>query len=343
MRFLICGWGSIGRRHLGNLRRLGQGDVVFLRSGKSTLPEGDLPDLPAERDISHALNRWHPDAALITNPTALHMEVAIPAARAGCHLFLEKPISHNMERVALLRGIVEGSGLKVLVGFQYRYHPSLRKVKAWLERGEIGRPVRAQAHWGEYLPGWHPWEDYRRSYSARAELGGGALLTLCHPFDYMRWFMGEVVGMCAKTGRLSDLKLDVDDTADALLTFQDGSIGHVHVDYNQRPPRHWLEITGTGGTIRWDQESGDAQLWTASAGEWETFHPPIGYDRDRMFLDEMRHFLQVVEGKTDPICTLEDGVKALEIVLAAQRSAREGREVRLPKDETKRSAALDEG
>jgi predicted dehydrogenase len=343
MRFLICGLGSIGRRHLGNLRQLGETDVVLLRTGKSTLPDQDLADLPVERDISHALHRWHPHAALITNPTALHMEVAIPAAEAGCHLFLEKPISHNMGGVARLQEIVTAGGLRALVGFQFRYHPSLRTVKKWLERGAIGRPIRAQAHWGEFLPGWHPWEDYRRSYSARAKLGGGALLTLSHPFDYLRWFMGEVEGVCGKTARLSDLELDVEDTADALLTFREGPIGHVHVDYNQRPPRHWLEITGTEGTIRWDQDSGSAQLWTASAGEWETFQLPTGYDRDRMFLDEMRHFLQVMEGKAEPMCTLEDGVKALEIVLAASRSVEEGREVRLRSDATKRSAERDEG
>lgn len=330
MRFMICGLGSIGRRHLRNLTRLGEGDLVLLRTGKSTLPGDELAGLPVEHDLDRALARWRPDAVLVTNPTAMHMQVAVPAAEAGCHLFLEKPVADDMASVTRLQGIVEREELQVLVGFQYRYHPSLQTVKTWLERGQIGRAVRAQAHWGEYLPGWHPWEDYRGSYSARADLGGGALLTLCHPFDYLRWFMGDVAAVCGRVDRLTDLELDVEDSADTLLTFEDGSVGHVHVDYNQRPPGHWLQVTGTEGTIRWDQDSGDAHLWTADRGEWQTFHAPEGYDRDQMFLSEMRHFLQVVRGGEEPACSLADGVKALEIVLASLRSAQEGRTVKLP-------------
>jgi predicted dehydrogenase len=330
MRFLICGLGSIGHRHLCNLRALGQEDLVLLRTGESSLPEDDLTGLPVEHDLARALDRWRPCAALVTNPTALHMDVAIPAAEAGCHLFLEKPISHDMGAVDLLRRTVEQRGLRVLVGFQFRWHPSLRKVRTWLERGAIGRPVHAQAHWGEYLPGWHPWEDYRRSYSARADLGGGALLTLCHPFDYLRWLMGEVAAVCGWMGRLGDLEIDVEDTAEALLAFQGGSVGHVHVDYNQRPPSHWLQITGSEGTIKWDQTSGAARLWSAGGGEWETFHPPEGYDRDQMFLDEMRHFVQVAKGEAEPQCSLQDGVRALEILTAVRKSARDVRWMELP-------------
>ena len=92
-RFLICGAGSIGRRHLRNLQSLGHTDIVLCRSGISTLPYEELDGLQVETDLHKALDRWQPTAVLITNPTAHHLEVAVPAARSGCHLFIEKPIS----------------------------------------------------------------------------------------------------------------------------------------------------------------------------------------------------------------------------------------------------------
>jgi predicted dehydrogenase len=329
MRFLICGLGSIGRRHLRNLRELGQDDIVLLRTGKSTLPADELNGFPEERELTQALERWRPDAVLVTNPTALHMQVAIPAAEAGCHLFLEKPIGEDIGAARKLLRIVMDRKLRVLVGFQFRYSPGLQMGHQWLQEGAIGRPTSARAHWGEYLPGWHPWEDYRRSYSARSDLGGGVVLTLCHPFDYLRWLMGEVVAVVGQTGQTSDLDLDVEDTAEAILTFENGALGHVHLDYNQQPPSHWLEITGTEGTMAWDQETGEAKVWRLSEKTWEVFQPPGGFNRDALFLQEMEHFLAVVKGEAAPRCTLEDGFRALEIALAVRTSSDQGRRVEL--------------
>lgn len=330
MRFLICGLGSIGRRHMRNLRQLGQEDLVLLRTGKSTLPEDELRRFPVEANIHQALSRWEPDAVLVTNPTALHMQVAIPAAEAGCDLFVEKPVAHDVGEARRLLQIAVEKDVRVLMGFQFRYSSGLQQVDEWLQQGAIGRPISAQAHWGEYLPDWHPWEDYRRSYSARADLGGGVVLTLCHPFDYLRWLMGEVSAVIGQTGQLSDLDLEVEDTAEAILVFDGGSMGHVHLDYNQQPPSHWLEITGTEGTIEWSQEDGQSCVWRKEADQWDIFRPPGGFDRNRMFLDEMEHFLDVVAGRDSPRCTLEDGIRALEIALAVRASSEAGRRIEIP-------------
>lgn len=323
-RFLICGLGSIGRRHLRNLRALGQEDIVLLRTGKSTLPDEELADLPVESDLGRALERWRPEGVIVANPTSLHLQVALPAARAGCHLLLEKPISHSLEGIAELRAAIAHRGVHMLVGFQFRFHPVLQRVKHLLEAGEIGRPLYAQAHWGEYLPAWHPWEDYRKAYSARGDLGGGVVLTLCHPFDYLCWLLGEVTGLTALTGKLSDLPISVEDSAEVLLEFACGAHGGIHLDYVQRPPAHWLEIIGTRGTLRWDDADGTAHLFRAEAGDRETFSPPAGFERNDLFLAEIRHFIALVEGSDQaPVCTLDDGISALRLALDTLASSRE--------------------
>lgn len=329
MPILICGLGSIGRRHLRNLQTLGR-EVVLFRTGKSSLPDDELKGLPVERDLSKALERWEPEAAVISNPTALHLKVAIPAAEAGCHLLLEKPVSHTLEGIEALREALDKNGGRALVGFQFRFHPGLRKVKALLEAGAIGEPLSARAHWGEFLPDWHPWEDYRFSYSARADLGGGVTLTLCHPFDYLRWLLGEVTAVQAEVGTLGGLDVEVEDTTEAILEFAAGPLASVHLDYNQRPRRHWLEIVGSEGTVIWDNEDGVTRWWTVEREDWEQFTLPAEFQRNDLFLDEMAHFLQVVEEGQAPLCDLEDGVRAVEIALAAHRSSSQGCRIRLP-------------
>jgi YrbI family 3-deoxy-D-manno-octulosonate 8-phosphate phosphatase len=330
MKFLIAGLGSIGRRHLRNLVALGEQDILLYRTRQSTLPDQELFGYPVETDLTAALAH-HPDAVIVANPTSLHLDIAIPAARAGCHILLEKPISHSFDRLPELEAAARESRVKVLVGFQFRFHPTLRQIAALLDEGAIGRPLSARANWGEYLPAWHPWEDYRQSYSARADLGGGVILTLSHPLDYLRWFFGEVESLWAFTSQQSELQLSVEDNAEIGLHFKSGLLATVHLDYNQRPPVHNLEIVGSQGTLKWDNSDGCTYLFRASKPEagWQVLTPPGGFERNHLFLAEMSHFLDLIKTHAQPVCSLEDGVQALRLALAAMQSSQQGFLVKL--------------
>lgn len=323
MKFLIAGLGSIGRRHLNNLTALGERDILLYRSHQSTLLDEELSGFHIETDLAAALAH-KPDAVIVSNPTAHHLDVAIPAAQAGCHLLIEKPVSHTWDRVEELQSAVEQSGSQVLLGFQFRFHPGLLRISNLLAEESIGRPLSVRAHWGEYLPDWHPWEDYQKSYSARAEMGGGVILTLCHPLDYLYWLLGDIAALWAWAGQLGELELDVEDNAEIGMRFENGVIGSVHLDYLQRPPTHHLEIIGTLGTLRWDNDDGAVRLYQAEVGQWETFPTPEDFERNQLFLDEMSHFLEIIRGNAQPVCTLAEGLVALELALAAQRSAQSG-------------------
>lgn len=323
MKILIAGFGSIGRRHFRNLIALGERDILFLRSKRSTLPDEEIAGFPVETDIAAALAH-QPDAVIVSNPTSLHLDVAIPAAEAGCHLLLEKPISHSMERVDELVAAVDRGGGQVLVGFQFRYHPQLRQIAHILANDEIGRPLGARVHWGEYLPDWHPWEDHRQGFSARADLGGGVILTLTHPLDYLRWLLGDVSALWAFTARARELEIDVEAVAEIGLRFANGALGSVHLDYVQRPHTHRFEIIGARGTIRWDYIAGTLRIFRASKDEWEVSSTPEDFERNQLFLDQMQHFLAVIRGVELPLCTLSDGIWAQKLAMAAHQSARSG-------------------
>jgi predicted dehydrogenase len=318
MKFLIAGLGSIGRRHLKNLVSLGETDIILYRTQKSTLSDADLKDFLMETEIGTALSH-EPDAVIISNPTALHMEVAIPAAKAGCALFIEKPLAYKLDDLQPLERIISEKNNLVFSAFQYRFNPGLRKISQLLAENAIGKPLSFDCHWGEYLPDWHPWEDYRQSYAANKLLGGGVVLTLCHPFDYLRWMFGNPAKLFAVTGKASEMELDVEDFAEVIITFPGVVTGHLHLDYYRRPFRHDLEITLTNGIIYWDQISSSVTVKKADQ-TIEEFPAPDGYERNLMFLDEMRHFIGLIQGKEQPVCDFQDGKKALEFARAVLHS-----------------------
>jgi predicted dehydrogenase len=266
------------------------------------------------------------------------MDVAIPAAEAGCAILLEKPLSHSLERLDTLQATVQKSGSRVMVAFQFRFHPGLVQAKKWLTNGEIGRIISAHVHFGEYLPAWHPWEDYRQGYAARADMGGGVVLTQCHSLDYLPWLVGKVDKVWGFTAKLSDLEVDVEDTAKIGIRFESGALGSLHLDYNQQPPAHRFEIIGTKGSLKWDLADGATRVYRASAeslqtstgmgikagGEWETYPLPEGWERNVMFLEQMKHFVAMVKGQAEPACTLDEGIAAMKLIAAVHESQRTG-------------------
>lgn len=322
MKHLIVGFGSIGRRHYRNLKSLGEQDIVLLRSGHSTLPLDEIEGVPAESDLDSALAH-QPDTVFITNPTGAHMPVALAAARAGCHLFIEKPVSHDLHGLDELKQLVGQHGGQVLVGYQFRFHPGLQRIKAMIE--QIGTPpISARVEWGEYLPNWHPWEDYRQSYSARQALGGGVALTLSHPIDYLHWLLGDLAWVFGVSSHVSSLELDVDDLTEGILRFDGGTTASLHLDYFQRPTVHRMSLQWNERRIEWDNRDGIVHLYQANEDRWLSFEPPARFDRNDLFLAQTKHFLALSAGTQQPVCSLDDGIYALKVALALHRSTREG-------------------
>jgi predicted dehydrogenase len=326
---LIAGFGSIGRRHLRNLRSLGYGDIIVYHTGNSTLPKDEIADAKEEDDLSLAL-KHKPIATFITNPTALHIPTALAAAKSGSHLFIEKPVSHTLDGINALRKVISQKGIITQVGFQFRFHPSLIKIKKLLEEDVIGNITSVQAHWGEYLPDWHPWENYKKSYSAKNSLGGGVLLTLCHPFDYLHWLFGDIKSIFALECKSGGLDIDVEDTADILLQFKSGIAGNVHLDYIQKPSEHYMRILGEKGTIFWDNSQGDVKWHLHDDTTWK-LQKLKNFDRNDLFVEEIREFISCIKSSRLPKVTFEDGIYALKTVLAAKESIAKKRMVTINK------------
>ncbi len=215
------------------------------------------------------------------------------------------------------------------MAFQFRFHPGLQKVKDLLEENAIGKVVSAHAQWGEFLPGWHPWEDYRNSYSARRDLGGGVVHTLSHPLDYFHWLLGDVSSVWGYCAQIPSLQIETEAVAEIGLKFASGAIANIHLDYIQRPGVHQLEIIGDQGTIRWDNADGAVQYYSAVEEKWQKFPLRPGFERNDLFLAEMQHFLDMIEKNVAPICSLDDGIMAEKIANAVLQSSAEKRLIEL--------------
>ncbi|MEE9324789.1 MAG: Gfo/Idh/MocA family oxidoreductase [Dehalococcoidia bacterium] len=330
MKILLVGLGSIGVRHANNIKRL-RPETTLLAYRARGLPPSGLDsgvEFQAFTDLEEALSQY-PEAVIIANPTALHMPVALAAIRHGCHLFIEKPLSHSLEGVEELLAEAKAERLSVMVGCNYRFHPGLRQIKQWLAEGRIGRMVSVEARAGEFLPDWHAGEDYRRGYSARLDLGGGVILTFIHELDYIYWLFGLPIRVQAVARKVSTLDIEVEDVAAITLDYG-GVIAQVHLDYIQRPPERNCLFIGEEGTILWDYYKDEARLFDASLGKWEVFSNPQGFERNSMYLDEMAHFFACMDGQEIPLVPGEEGRDVLALALAAKEAAEANRVVTLP-------------
>lgn len=321
MRFLVCGLGSIGRRHLGNLLALGEDDVFGLDPDAAARAQVEREHgVPVVTTLAEAWPR-RPHAVLVTTPTASHLPVAREAVERGCHVLVEKPLAHTWDGVEELVAAAEARGLVTLVGCNLRFEPGLARVKQLLDAGAIGRVVSAGIEFGSWLPDWRPWQDHRHGYAAARALGGGIVLDAIHELDYACWLLGEPVRVACLTAQVDALELETEAVAAILLAFEGGALAEVHLDYVQRTPSRTCRLIGEEGTLRWDFATGEVRLF--ADGAWTTFEREPAWQTNDMYLDELRHFLRCLAREEEPAQPLREGARVLELALAALAAAEE--------------------
>lgn len=318
-RALVVGAGSIGRRHLENLRWLGLNQLMACDPDPERLAGIEQPLAATFNDFSQALTTGKPEIVLICTPPLFHVEQAIEAVNAGAHVFVEKPLSNRLDKIDYLIEQATRRGLVVQVGYHLRFNPGIRKLKELINNGTIGRVLWARLEVGQYLPDWRPWQNYRESYSARKDLGGGIILDASHEIDYAIWLFGDPVAIVSMSGTISGLDLDVEDCATLLLRFKSGSQVDIHMDCLQRSYSRCCKIVGEKGTLEWDYSSLELKVFTAEAGAWTTIS--CDFDNNDVYVEELRSFLTCVETGKEPLVDLKQARRVLEVALVANSIA----------------------
>jgi predicted dehydrogenase len=283
-------------------------------------------------DLSQGLDA-SPDLVIVSNPSNLHVATARAAVDRGLNVFVEKPLGDSPDGVAALVAEAERCQVVAAVGYQLRFHPCVERAKAAISEGMIGRVLSVRAQVGEYLPGWHKYEDYRQMYASRRDLGGGVILSQIHELDYLYWLFGLPARVFSVGGHLSDLELDVEDVASTIMQM-DGERGsipvHLYQDYVQRPPARSCDVVGTQGKLALDLVAPRLQRYNESGELVEDF-APAGFVRNDLFLDQTRHMLKCVAREAEPRVTLRDGAKSLLMALASRASLETGAVIDLRK------------
>lgn len=320
MKILICGMGSIGVRHFRNLQTLGVTDIIFYSTRKSTFPQiEEIMQGAQVFDSLHDALAEMPDICMITNPTSLHVRTAIEAAKHGCHLYIEKPISHTLEGLEELNRLIEMHNLISFVTYQFRFHPHIKLLCELVKQKDVyGDVIWARAEWSEYLPDWHPWEDYTKGYSARSELGGGVLRTQIHPLNYLSFILGEISELSVHCQASGHLGIDVDDLADIHLSFENNVTANVHVDYLQKPRVHTLTVVTNKGRFAWDCHANE--LFFIDHAAKRTHFPNENFERNDMFVSMLEHFLHCVETGKQSAFTVKEATSELSKLLNAVKS-----------------------
>jgi len=317
-RVLIVGVGSIGERHTRCFQETGRAAVAICES----LP--DRRQSVAERyglghsydSINRALDDFSPTSAVIASPAPTHLPIAVTLAEAGVHLLIEKPLSLSLTGIDELTSLVGQNQLVSAVGYCWRFHPLLERAHEFLSDGRFGHPLEIVFQSGQCFPYYRP--AYREIYYNDRATGGGAIQdAITHALNAGEWFAGPIRSLAADARHQHLEGVTVEDTVHVIT--RQGSDAPVMGSYslNQYQPANevnWSIVCEEGmvrievGRNRWMWQDRPESDWNITPG------PEL--DRDAMYVTQAQGFLDAIEGKCPPRCSLAEGLQTLKVNLA---------------------------
>ncbi|MDD5738617.1 MAG: Gfo/Idh/MocA family oxidoreductase [Candidatus Pacebacteria bacterium] len=321
-KILVVGVGSIGQRHLKNLKTLGVDNLGIVEPNSKGLISAQLAEvkpLLIFSDLKTALKeKWN--AVFVCSPSSTHLKIALEVAKIKTPMFIEKPLSHNLQNLLQLQKAIKNIK-PVMVGYNIDFHPQFKKVQKIIKRKILGKILGVKAEFGYYLPDWREKTDYSKTYSAKRELGGGILLDDIHEINSVYNLFGPIKKVFGVTARVSNLKINTEDYVEAIVWFENGMIGQIHMDYLQRNYSRSLKIIGEKGSLIWDLNESKISLYTAFSKEWKVTDKIAKFDWNETYLEEVKEFLQCLQKKKNPESDFQRGFETLKIALAIKQSS----------------------
>ncbi len=286
MKVCFVGAGSIGQRHIRNLC-----EIAHRREMELTIHLLKSTDRPLDEDIrrriGHIADSWdkldrHYDAVFITNPTHLHYRTLKTAYAFSDSFFIEKPVFDNVDADI---SPFDRPDKKSYVACPLRYTGVLLEAER-IVRSEAVLSARAIS--SSYLPDWRKGTDYRKTYSAHREQGGGVRLDIIHEWDYLTALFGFPEKVRSFSGTYSALEIDSEDLAVYIAQYP-GKIVELHLDYFGRSRTRTLEL-------RTDRHLYEFDLVHQTIRTDGMISAQLEEDLNEMYLREMDHFIQFCNG-----------------------------------------------
>ena len=285
---VVFGGGSIGERHIRNLWGLGFHKIFVYR-------QRNLPFRNVKGVKLIVIKTWEeieiikPIAAIICSPSSFHLSQTIKCARLGIHVLVEKPLSHTTEGFGELRKVIEENKIFVYVGYMMRFHPLIIEINRIIKSNKFGNVISIQSKWAEYLPDWHPWEDYRETYAAKKNLGGGVALTLSHDIDLVNYLAGSNIDkyFLLKNYK-SKLELDVESGIDLLIKYNNKTTANIHLNYYEKCKERFLKLVFDNASLVF--EFYNNSLTIKVKGQEDKTIKLDKFDRNDLFIEQSKYF-----------------------------------------------------
>src|SRR3990167_6107495 len=309
IKIVIIGFVSIGQRHYKNLLALGYKNVFVYDVDKSKIGGGvkTLAEL-SEKSLKGF------DIAFICNPTSEHIKTALLCARASCHLFIEKPLSHSNCDLPKLLKLTKLRKLITMVGCNMRFHHCLLFIKDYIVAGKLGRVWSIRHEFGHYLPDWRPGQDYKKNYAAKKAMGGGIILDDIHEFDLLFWLAdSKVFESKMISNKISDLKIETEDQAVGIFLFENGIIGSVFSDYLSKKYRRQCFISGEKGNLSWDFNKNEFIF--ENEKKTEIIFSAKNFEVNNMYVEETEYFLSCVKENKTTFNDIETAARILKFLI----------------------------
>ena len=330
---LIIGAGSIGQRHILNLKKIGIKNITALRSKK-----GHYKKLPKDLGVSE-IDSWEEalnlesDIAIISNPTSLHVDAALKIAGSVKGIFIEKPLSNTLSSCNQLIDLLNAKKITSFVGHNLMFHPIVKKIIDFYNENDVGEIINIQCQVGQWLPDWHPYEDFTKAYYARKDLGGGATLTLIHEIHLALELAGLPTYVSGEITEYKKLNLDVDVCSDLMIKHKSGAVSQIHLDFLQRPSHRSGIVTFEKAWLSYDFSKMEITAQKINEEPYELFKN-CDYDSNSMYINQLKEFVCMVEEgrakhKDDALSSLE----SLKVVEALFESSISGKRIGIERNE----------
>ena len=320
MHFLIIGVGSIGERHLRNFLR-----IDGVRCSIAEISDHTREKIAGEYKVEASYSDYREadlasfDGVVICVPANLHVAIATEVVKAGTHVLSEKPLSMSLDGVDELKQLRDQKGTIVSVAFTLRTDPIFSEVKDWVDAADFGKTRVVNYYSGQYWPRMR--KDYPPQYAQRRETGGGAIPDhLVHLVNFFEWMFGPTAEVAAKQWNLKLDDIATEDSGYQILRFSGGQVAFLGLCLFQRDTVSKLQVIADDGTAVMLHDSESLNIFSDATGKW-TNGKAHRMDRDDVFRLQAQHFIDCIEGRAIPRCTVEEGEQTLRTVLTALESS----------------------
>ena len=327
MKFLVVGLGSMGKRRIRNLKALDMSEIIGFDLLKDRCQNVKTEfNINTFTDFNQAMND-KPNVMIISTPPDLHMKYAHIAIENNMHFFTEASVTK--EGMEELIKKLNNSKVVGLPSCTMRYHPIVTKINELLTEKNFGKVLAFTYHSGQYLPDWHPWEDYRKFYVAKKETGACREIV---PFELV-WItstFGEIKNIIGMKEKISSLDVDIDDIYTSILQLKNNVRGVLIVDVISRPAIRKLTITTERGTISADWYKKSLNYYI-SGNKWEEVMIDDGNTEknylhgEKMYVKEIENLLKIIKNETNQTYTFAEDLKILKILSLIENSSNSGR------------------